>query len=405
MKKKVVSLVSAMLAMCMMLTGCMVEDVTLDLNKDGSGKVEVAAYVSDEALKELGISASDIFGTAGGETTTKKMNGKSYTGTKVTEEFKDLTELNAILGSNFGNADAGEAASMQVGKQVKDGKEIVTLTGVVQSDSEMIKESGDEVNTAGMKPAQLEGILSINFKITFPDGVTGVTGIPKNQFRLDGNTISFTLTSGTSVKKFTVSGSLGAANYQRFPVIREYKNNFKDVPADSWYVQQLTKAYNLGILSGTSETTFNPNSYLTLAQVTVMASRVRSIYDGDNAPFNKEKESDAWYKPYLDYAVKKGIINNAKEFSDYTRPATRAEMVHIFAKALPAEAFKSINSPKVFEDVATSHKYYSDIMSMYSAGVIMGTTATTFAPNSNVTRAQAAVIIARVAEIGDKVPR
>jgi hypothetical protein len=279
------------------------------------------------------------------------------------------------------------------------------MTGKIQSDDNIVNESQDSVQLTDEEMSEmsdmLTNIIKVEMSLTFPMGVTGVTGISKNSYRLDGNTITLSLTSGTSDKSFTVTGGLREATYKKFPSVRTYDNRFKDVPTSAWYRDQLVSAYEIGIISGTSDTTFSPNAYLTLAQVTVMASRMRSLYENDGETFKKANSSDAWYKPYVDYAVKKGILNNSKEFSDYTRAATRAEMAHIFAKCLPSSVYQPVKAPVVFTDVPTTHKYYSDIMTLQASGVVSGTSATYFSASSNVTRAQTAVIVARIAALTD----
>lgn len=413
MKKHISFMLAVVMLMTTVLTGCMSSEITVNFKSDSTGTVTVGMYFADEALNDLGITADELFEESEGQKDTKKINGKDYTGIIDTQTFSSINDLNALLGESAMDG-TEDAAGLSFTKSVKNGKEIVTLTGKIESDAAIVSGEKDAANSGELNISEedqkeleeaLNNIVTITLSLTFPDGVTGVQGIDKNSYRLENNTITTTITSGKTAKNFVISGSLGTASYQRFPEIKKYDNRFKDVPADAWYRDKLIKAYNIGIIAGTTDTSFSPNAYLTLAQVTVMAARVRSLYDGDGATFKKAKESDDWYKPYVDYAVKKGILNNSKEFSDYTRPATRAEMVHIFSKSLPASAFVPVNGPKVFKDVPSSHKYYNDIMTMYSAGVVNGTSGDTFSASSNVTRAQASVIIARVAEIGDKIPR
>ena len=169
---------------------------------------------------------------------------------------------------------------------------------------------------------------------------------------------------------------------------------FKDVPDDAWYKAALVRAYNIGSISGTSASTYSPSDHLTRAQVITMAARLRNIYDGDNEQFTAIA-GQPWYAPYVEYAVKKGIVEKDK-FSDYTADATRAEMAYVFANALPEECYAAIGEGKTFSDVPATDNYYAPIMRLVNAGIVNGTGDGKYSPNDSVTRAQAAVFVARL---------
>jgi hypothetical protein len=98
----------------------------------------------------------------------------------------------------------------------------------------------------------------------------------------------------------------------------------------------------------------------------------------------------------VDYALDTGIINYG-EFTNYNRPATRAEMARIFARTLPPAEFPSQNTVTALPDVTTGTPHHDDIFMLYKAGVLTGSNAQgKFNPSSNITRAEAAAIISRV---------
>lgn len=169
---------------------------------------------------------------------------------------------------------------------------------------------------------------------------------------------------------------------------------FADVSSNSWYQSAVTYAYSLGLMVGTSDTSFNPMGNLSLAEAITMAVRVRNNYDGgSNSDFSSSGE---WYRPYVDYAIQKNIISE-DDFSDYTRTATRAEMAYIFARALPSEGLTQINTVTSLPDVAMTDPYGPEIYQLYRAGVLTGTDSSgTFHPNSSITRSETAAIITRM---------
>lgn len=169
---------------------------------------------------------------------------------------------------------------------------------------------------------------------------------------------------------------------------------FSDVSSSSWYQSVVTYAYNLGLMVGNSETTFNPLGNVTVAEAVTMAARARNSYDGGtNDDF---KSSSVWYQTYVDYAVKKGIIQKG-DFDNYERVATRAEMAYIFAHALPEAGIKAINKVTSLPDVNGTTKYSKEIFSLYNAGILTGSDAAgTFSPDKPITRSEAAAIITRL---------
>ena len=96
-------------------------------------------------------------------------------------------------------------------------------------------------------------------------------------------------------------------------------------------------------------------------------------------------------QPYLDKIVSWGVMRgdiNGNLNAD--RTITRAEFVTLINRAFGYS--KTGTTP--FRDVPSTAWYAEDVGIAYTEGYIMGTTATTFSPNSSVTREQAAVILA-----------
>lgn len=168
---------------------------------------------------------------------------------------------------------------------------------------------------------------------------------------------------------------------------------FSDVAADAWYAESVDTVYRLGLMQG-SGGRFRPDGSITLAEAITMAARLHSSHADDGEAF---QQGTPWYQVYLDYAVKTGILKQG-EFSELNRAATRAQMAHIFAAALPQTELKQINSVTALPDVKAANPYSADILRLYNAGVLTGNDAQgTFTPNTAISRAQAAAILARLA--------
>lgn len=191
--------------------------------------------------------------------------------------------------------------------------------------------------------------------------------------------------------------AFAAQSMDNFKIEREYPaGQFTDVAANIWYAGSVENAYELGLVEGTSKTTFSPNDPVTISSTLALACRLYSTYYGDNATFTG---GTVWYQPYVDYAIEKGIITSG-QYSDYNANATRRQFAAIMAKALPASALKSINTVEDggIPDVASGSASYNEIYTLYRAGILTGSDkAGTFLPETTIDRASVAAILTRMA--------
>lgn len=197
-----------------------------------------------------------------------------------------------------------------------------------------------------------------------------------------------------AVPAFAAANSL-----DNFTKTNTYSNTFTDIPAGHWATSVIKTCYEYGLMNGTSANTFDPTGDLTIAQALVMACRVHEIYATGKSTLTN---GSPWYQPYVDYAIAKGIVA-AGEFTEFNAKATRGEMAHIFCNALPASAIPEINYVEYIPDVDETTPYADEIMLLYKAGILTGSDAFgTFRPDSNISRAEAAAIIARIAILAER---
>lgn len=169
--------------------------------------------------------------------------------------------------------------------------------------------------------------------------------------------------------------------------------SFQDVPEGAWYEGALERCCASGLMEGTGADTFTPQGSLTRAQALVMAVRVRMIYYTGQCQM---EESEPWYQSALDYAVTRKMVER-DAFDDYDVPATRAEMAHFLAAALPVEEMGQINAVSFLPDVTDETAYRQDIFLLYRTGVLTGSDLFgSFRPKAEITRAEACAILARL---------
>ena len=111
------------------------------------------------------------------------------------------------------------------------------------------------------------------------------------------------------------------------------QGQFADVNTDQWYASSVASAFELGFMKGSSDTTFEPEGNMTVAEAITIASRVNDAYNAKGTTFDQSGAN--WYDCYVKYATDNGIIT-ANQFDSFERNITRAEMAQVFAKAVPA---------------------------------------------------------------------
>lgn len=169
---------------------------------------------------------------------------------------------------------------------------------------------------------------------------------------------------------------------------------FTDVPADAYYADAVKWAVAQGITSGTTATTFAPNSGCTRGQVVTFLWRANGEPEPASTvnPFT-DVSADAYnYKAIL-WAYENGITGGttATTFAP-NATCTRAQIVTFLYRADGAQAVAGGNA---FADVSAD-AYYADAVNWAVAeGITGGTTATTFEPNATCTRAQVVTFLYR----------
>jgi len=183
---------------------------------------------------------------------------------------------------------------------------------------------------------------------------------------------------------------------------------FSDVNKDAWYFSYIVGAYEKGLISGMTPTTYEPGGTLTVAQTIRLAAAMYQLYHDGEVTLDKSDEGQ-WYESFVAFAYEKGIIEEryttlTKE--EYNSPISRAEFVHIFYSALPEETYTAINDipDGAIPDITLEDTYADEIYTFYRAGIVSGYTQTppypdhAFGADSTITRAEVASILIRMFE-------
>ena len=199
--------------------------------------------------------------------------------------------------------------------------------------------------------------------------------------------LTFSLAPIASAEDFSLSNFIPTRVYD--------EGHFTDVATNAWYAESVKNGYELGLINGSSDTTYNPTGNITLAETIALASRLHSIYRSGVAEF---EQGNPWYRVYVDYAIRNGIIGE-RTYSNYTAKATRAQFAHILARALIGGLDEINYIPNnTIPDVSWTDDYGYEIYTLYRAGVLTGSDVYgTFNPNNYIQRSEVAAIVTRMA--------
>ncbi len=173
---------------------------------------------------------------------------------------------------------------------------------------------------------------------------------------------------------------------------------FTDVSTGDWFYPYVKAGSELGLIYGTSPTTFSPQSKLTLAQVVAFAARTAARFNGDTDPTLNDWKAGAY-----DYCVVNGYISEIElPFASLDREATRLEMVRIMDPVIPKSVFSdkvSIPSGSI-PDVKESDPYGTMIYRWYRAGLLNGTGSGAFSGGGTMDRSAMAAVLCRINGVG-----
>ena len=176
---------------------------------------------------------------------------------------------------------------------------------------------------------------------------------------------------------------------------------FTDVKSGDWFQDAVAYVYDKGMMTGTSATTFAPNSTTTRGMIVTILYRLENEPAAGTSSF-ADVASGAYYAKAVAWAAENGVVTGttATTFAP-DAPITREQMAAILYRYATLKGYDVSQKADLsgYTDAGTISAYASDAMAWANAqGLITGVTNTTLAPKSNATRAQVATILMRFCE-------
>lgn len=192
----------------------------------------------------------------------------------------------------------------------------------------------------------------------------------------------------SSLGLFAVVGDLGQAE-------QVTKNGFKDL-AGHWAESYVEAAVERGLFSGTTAITFSPDMAVTRGMFVTVLAKLAGAEAGSGSTGFKDVPADAYYAPYVAWALKNGIVAGTGEgtFSP-EKTITRQEMAVILMRYTEYAKISLKDGQAVtFTDVGEISGWAADAVSAAAkAGLLAGTGAGKFAPQAKATRAEVATLL------------
>lgn len=177
-------------------------------------------------------------------------------------------------------------------------------------------------------------------------------------------------------------------------------SQFADLTSGSWYYDGVRYALENGLMTGTSARTFAPDRPVTRAMLVTILWRLAGEPYGRVSPF-EDVLPGSWYAQAVSWAYDKGIVTGVTATSFQPgAPVTREQLCAILCRyaALTGKNTAASASLDAFTDRAQVSAYAeASVRWALQAGLLTGVGDGRLAPRSGATRAQLAVLLQRFA--------
>lgn len=182
------------------------------------------------------------------------------------------------------------------------------------------------------------------------------------------------------------------------------KSQFHDVTENDWFYDYVVELTARGVVNGVSPTEFEPNENLTRAHLVTMVYRLAGepTVEATTSKFTDVKENSYYFKATV-WAEQNGIINGTSETTfEPDAFVTREQMVTILYRF---SGDKGSYEDKLdgYKDAADIYHYAKNAVGWATEkGVVAGYPDGTFQPKGNATRAEAAKVLVIFAKLTNR---
>lgn len=237
--------------------------------------------------------------------------------------------------------------------------------------------------------------------LAYQPAATEQTGGLYLVYSADGKGAEWLYQSSYDKNSGNVIGSVGhfsvyGVGYQTAPTFTDTVNH--------WAKADIDFVVSRGLFSGTSETTFSPDSTITRGMFVTALGRLAGI---DPAAYPSSRFTDvpatAYYAPYVEWAASKGIVSGTGESSFSPDAAITREQMALIMRQYAVKLGYTLPVAReavTFTDENQITGSMKDaVQAIQQAGIMSGKGNNRFGPKDAATRAEAAVVLRRFVEV------
>ena len=335
-----------------------------------------------------------------GETVTVDLSSGS---TKLDKEvFETLAGQDITL-----VIDLGDGLSWTVnGTDIPEDADFVDIDMGVTMDSDGIPVDLINAITGEHGSVQVElahnGAFGFTMTLTAPLGEENA-GYWANLYHFDEDTNAMTFETAAQIGS-DGSVSLPLSHASQYAIVIDDHNHgvidlpFTDVADSDWFYDPVCYVYENGLMTGTSDTNFEPNTHLSRAMLVAVLHRLEGSPQASGSDFTDVAEGD-WYAQAVNWAASVGVVNGFDDGTFQPNTAiTREQMAAILRnyaayKGLDVTATGDLSA---YTDAASVSDWAKESVEwMVGNGLIGGYEDSTLRPQGNTTRAEAASMLQR----------
>jgi hypothetical protein len=402
-------------------------------NSSASGG-DAEETVTDEATQLAAFRGGDIVATETAAAETKTENGKA-TATVTTETVTDaITKANEAITAAKENGATHAQAEIKIVAKTDNATEPISSSEVnipaaaikaVAGAQDLILTVETDVSTITLDTATLTAIAetakdgdtvkiaaevgedsAIELNITVGDTAIAAfagtvmvslpytpeaTTAPEDYDLLtvyhladDGKTTEI---KGAQYDAATKQMIFSTTHFSKF-LISEWISPFTDIAKGEWFYKAARYAYSNALITGTTDTTFAPQSTLTRAMLITILARDAGV---------DTSGGDTWYSKAVDWGMSNGLTDGTNMNNPITREQF-ATLLFRYAK-LQGKNTSEASDYSTYTDAASVSDWAREAMAWaYATDLVTGRTETTLAPLGTANRAEAATLLQRYLE-------
>lgn len=320
------------------------------------------------------VFTEDVFKEANRLDATSRMKGKNF---ESREEFEKLLNEACVLAvvkspDGYGNVKKVlEAFESDIGIDASQGSQRI-YTGLQNNNYSSYEELRDAFN-----------------KLVETNGNTGGGGSGGS-----GGGGSVSSSGGSGLPAYTPDGS-----YNKPETVAETQSSsFVDMTGYDWASEAVEDLRAKGIVQGKDDGIFAPQDSITRSEFVKMLVGAFAVGEIESDPGFSDLAPDRWDYKYICSAYGAGIVNGISDtYFGCSEPITRQDMAVMIDRIV--ESGGGELSQRFLDDRLIAEYAYESVYDLRYNEVVNGDESDRFNPNSNATRAEAAVIIYRAMEL------